>query len=1049
MTKIKKEDIKTITPLFSIQEELLLDFLKNPTGNYCEQLVVRISANLILKKVQLAWQKVIQTNEVLRSVYRWEQLSNPVQIVLKETFFNIKAFDFSGKREEEKEKLVTETILKDRQTPFNLTKTPFRVSCMKLSEDYFVLLISHHHILYDGWSSTNILNEFVGYYEEQIHVPVKKISIHEYQQFLEDGKKKQDSYWQNYLSNFNEPVILPIRKTVVDLTDSKRFSCFFKIDNTRIDNILKQYHLTLASLIYSLWSITMFKYTQKEDLLFGIVQSGRNIELPYISESVGLFIKTMPLRVTVRNEDTFTKIGESIKNDMIEKMDKVFHSYSDIKKAGGGNLGNSELFDTLITVENYPFLEVKKNAEKKMKIDSIDYYHKNNFPINIEVSNFEDEATLEIKFDFILSHFDQSDCQRIVDYFNSLFELVENNLDIKVLDIPNLLENEKNIIESNQQGQVIPLAKKSLIEQFDDIARKRPTDIAIKEEGKTITFHELTQIKNQIAKNLEQNYIGEEVVGVYLHESSELLSVLLAILSSGKTFVLIDPDLPFERVKYLIEDAKISLLVVEHPVSFFPNEKQTTFEEINNKVDCLEKKNSCEKAENKIAYIVYTSGSTGKPKGVKITQENITNYFHSYFAALEINSPMNSLLLTALSFDLFIENIFVPLLTGGKLVIISKKKRMEIDVVHELLKQENICFLTASPLLINELNKLPKINSLKYIVNGGERIKKEHISKLIDHVSIFNVYGPAEATIGATYYKIPKRFDGFIPIGQPLPNYSVYVLDEVLKPVPQGVQGEIYIGGIGVSAGYTKKYEEKREAFFETEAFNGDRLYKTGDFGYWSSENQLVFMGRKDRQIKINGYRIEAGEIETHINEYFEGDCALVFQTTAVLDKRNQLIAFLYKKTEKDILPLRKYLSKKLPYYMIPSKIIPIEKYLYTPSGKIDVKQLIDEYYIKLEQTNNNEIFLDNEIEVMIYNIWTEELGTDHFNKESNFFELGGESLTLMHVYNKLNQALEEKGYHKVSMQDLYDYQTISLLSDQIIGTHKKSEETYQKFFID
>ena len=1032
LIKLDKENMEDILNLTLMQQGLLFHNIKNDDNNlYFEQLSLGISQGLDLSIFKEAWNLVVEANEMLRTVFRWESVDKPIQIVLRNHKPDIRYIDYSNKDRNVALSLVEDLKIKDREEKFDLVNVPFRITLCKVEEQKYEMIISNHHIIYDGWSNGVVIKEFLNNYNTLIEGKVcEKLKKNKIKNFIKWTQKqdgiKCEEYWRKYLKSFSEKTEINIKKKKKNEVQFCE-DYIFRIKKDIVDNFTRQNKITLAALIYTAWGILLQKYNDNEDVVFGTTVSGRTAKIDDIENMVGLFINTIPLRVKAKGNDKIINLLYKVKRELELREEYELTPLVNIKKYSEID-NKDELFDSIVVIENYPLDNIVMKKEGKLSFDSYSMSEINSFDLTLGVTLFED---IEICFTYNKDVFTDEDIKILARHLNCIMmDIIDNpNNDIQDIDILSKLEKEKILYEFNDL-EVEYEKDKTISCLFEEQVERTPNNIALICGDKQLTYKELNERANQLATLLIKVGIKiEDVVAIMADRSIEMIVSIIATLKAGGAYLPIDPKYPDARKKYLLENGNVEILLTQkhlfdegtygeedYPVKniIFPDDENNFTKECENFHVGI-------KPEN-LAYVIYTSGTTGKPKGVMVEHKNLVAYMQSYFKIYNINSNDATIQLVPFSFDLFGEELFLALLKGGKFVIPKEDEFNDINNLYELIVKNNITIISCSPLLLNEFNNLPPIKSVRTFINGGDVLKQEYIGNLLSYARVFNGYGPAEATIGASHFQvIPGSDEKSISIGKPMKNYKIYILDKNKRLLPIGVPGEMYIGGEGVARGYLNNKELTNDKFMEDPFFSGGKMYKTGDLVKWRSDGNIEFIGRVDEQVKIRGFRIELGEIENHLQNHKDVKEAVVIAKETKQGNK-YLCGYIISDREVDKNELKEFLAKELPDYMIPSYFIRLSKIPTTDNGKIDKRALPEPEII----AESKYAPPTNEIENTMVQVWSEVLKIDKnsIGIDDNFFELGGDSILSMQVVSKAMR----KGI-KITVNQMFQYQTISQLA--------------------
>ena len=1050
--KLDKNNIENFMSLTSLQQGMLFHYVNDENSSmYHEQLSLTIKGDVKLDLLHEAWKIVIENNEMLRTIFRWKGINEPIQVVLKKHQITIKYIDITNVCD--KEMSIKEVKSNDLKNRIDITRETLRIYLCKLDENLYEMIISNHHILYDGWSNGIILTELMEAYnylyankEPKKHIKTKFNQFIKYLNSID--KEKEKEYWSNYLDNL----------TSID----DCFSCkekgthkeiTYKIDSiktNKIKDFSKENKILLSSILYSAWGILLSKLNNTNDVLFGITVSGRPENISLIDKMVGLFISTIPLRVKIDEETTLIELINVIDRSLTDRKGFENTSLIDVKDYCGLK-ANEELFNSIVAIENYP-LNISENKENILFAKSFSIIEQTNYNMSLEILTFDG---IEFKFKFNDLSIDEYIVNKLGVYLERIIECLMSDINIRIRNIKLLSKKEeKQILEEFNNTEAEYPKDKTIHELFEEQVEKTPDNIAVVFEDKKMTYKELNEKSNSLARVLREKGVkADSIVGIMVERSIEMIIGIMGILKAGGAYLPIDPSYPKERVEYMLKDSETRILLSQEflveNIEFEGMVIDLYNEDLyKNYTSNLGKINT----SKSLAYVIYTSGSTGNPKGVMIENTNLINFINCFIKQFDKKFDLNDrvLSLTNYAFDVSICEFFVALLNGAKLVINNKHKTFEYKEISELIISNKITFTYIPPSLLpsvyEELKNCKKQIELRKLLVGVEAIKGEVLNEyynLNEDIEIINGYGPTESTICATFYKINQNEEKnkAVPIGKVVENTQIYILDNYLKPVPIGVKGEIFVSGVAIARGYLNKEELTKEKFVYNPFDQGTKMYKTGDLARWLPDGNIEFLGRMDNQVKVRGFRIELGEIENRILQHEK------IKEAAVLVKENKnseksICAYIVSENSLEELKLKNYLKEILPEYMIPSYFVQLEKMPLTPNGKFDRKAL---------QEPNMELILSdyeaprNEVEEILSKIWSEVLGVEKIGINDNFFELGGHSLKATMLMSKIQKELNKE----VPLKEIFKTPTIKEIFKYIEKAEKnlysKIEEVEEK----
>ncbi len=1044
--KLDKRDIEDILPLTPMQEGMLYHYLKNSSSDiYFEQIGLRISSNIDIGLFEKAWEFVIQTNEMLRTIFRWQRLEKPVQIVLKNREFKSRYYDFSRIEGYDKNIKVKEIKKLDKEEGFDIAIETFRITLCKLSDMEFEIIISNHHILFDGWSTGIILKEFFNSYEKLYNnQPLEVIKKNKFKNYIvwckRRDKSEEKKFWQTYLKGLELKSLLPLDYKGKNFkADSFKYKLPEDVTG-QIKEFVKTKKITFAPLLYCAWGLLLQKYSYTEDIAFGATVSGRTIGIDDIDNMVGLFINTLPIRIKSDSSKTCWELLEEINSTLSFINQYSYPSLTDIKSYVASEDSNSAFFDSIVVIENYPLDKALNEKSNILKVNSYLVSESTNYDLALGIDTSDG---LEVKYIYNSCKFNPETITRIAEHFVNIISQIIDRTDRPLSEINMLTKEEKNnIIYSFNNTKVSYHEKSTICSLFEKQAAKTPRNISVTYKGEMLTYGELNSKSNQLARILREKGVGRNtIVGLMIEPSLELIIGIMSVLKAGGVYLPIDPDYPDERIQYMLEDSKAEILLIGSNTLKDYKYKGITLSIDDNIFTGDDSNLESINSVDDMVYVIYTSGSTGKPKGVMIEHKSLINFIYSIYKSYkqQLGIKDNCLFSTNICFDVSVCEIFLPLVFGAQLVVAEKDRILDANQLAQIIIEKSITFAYIPPSLLGEVYKvlkdMDKPTSLNKLLVGVEPIKDfvlENYLTLNDSMIIINGYGPTETTICATLYPYHSRqtTGRNVSIGKPMANARVYIIDKYNNPLCIGAIGELYISGSGVARGYLNKVELSQEKFIPDPFNQGERMYKTGDLAKWLPDGNIEFIGRVDYQVKIRGYRIELGEIESTLGEHN------LVKKAVVLDKKDSygngyLCAYIVSEIGVTIKTLREYLSIYLPHYMIPTQYIFIDKIPLTSNGKINRNYLLQLNNVTAKEKDYIPPISDTEKRLAV--VWERVLEIENASVNDNFFEDGGHSLKAMMLVSRIHKEFDIE----INIGDLFKYPTIRELSEQIEKTLK------------
>ncbi|AQR76918.1 hybrid non-ribosomal peptide synthetase/type I polyketide synthase [Paenibacillus larvae] len=1042
MRKINKSEVEDIISLTPVQEGMLFHYLQDPDSeDYHEQLCMNISGCIDLDMFQAAWNVVIRTNEMLRTIFRWEQVKQPVQIVLKEHGLHMRFVDIEQETPSQQASILAKEKRKDLQQKFNLQDVPFRISLFKQDVNTYTMLVSNHHILYDGWSNAIILKEFFTAYDhlsQQKEIMGKpKTKFKEFIKWLQShDESKEKAFWQEYLKDIEEsrPLSITRKNSLSERVIDYEKIGFSAETKRELESFAAEHELTLASIFFSAWGILLQRYKNSEDILFGTTVSGRPSSLRGCEDIVGLFINTIPLRVTYLDGISILEFLKRTNKDMQAREEYEHTSIVNIKEYGKFK-HTSELFDTVMVIENYPLDQRLTSRYGQLNIDSYSSVEQTNYNLLISLE-IHDDIRVDVSYNTGL--YEQPFIAKMLKHFRNIVLGMVRYPENFLSDIEIISENEKSqILDEFNNTNSEYIRDKTVHEWFEEQVQKTPHHIAVVCGDEQITYRELNERANRLAHLLRNKGVeGDTIVGLMMERSIELVTAIIGILKAGGAYLPIDPSYPSNRISYMLQDSKAQVLIVDHKADKM--DYGIDIVDIHQPdIEFLPSNNlPIEITDSHLVYVLYTSGSTGKPKGVLIEHRNLVNLLIWYINNHGIEEKTHIPFMTNYVFDPSAEQIFAPLIRGGTVYCIKQELLFNTEQFLNYLQQHELGLIDVTPVLLRELLYDKKNDiGLKRVIAGGERLDNQLKNQIIKNgFTLYNGYGPTETTVEVIFTKC--ELDRDVVLGKPIDNVNIYILHKHDELQPVGVVGELCIAGPAVGRGYLNKPELTKQRFVSDPFCPEQRMFRTGDLARWLPDGSIEYMGRQDDQVKINGVRIELQEIESSLLKHPQIKDAIVVLRE---NKQGEKYAAAYCVSEGIDLShdeIKDFLRNILPDNMIPSCFVLMEKLPLLPSGKVDRAALPEP---KGFVSNRAKLYIEpeKELEKAIAQIWKEALGIEQVGLHDNFFDIGGNSLKLIRVYGRL-QALTSK---EVTIADMFANPTVSTLSDFLSGKDQDKGE--------
>ncbi len=1037
-------------PLSFAQQRLWFLHQLNPDQpTYNMPFVYKIRGKLNVPALQKTIQTITERHEILRTHFIVEE-GKPYQVVNDRVQVPFQHISIRSLAKDQKEDEIQRLVREYSQKPFDFSQAPlFRVLLLEVDQQEWVLVLVMHHIISDGWSMGVFVREVGQLYSafannqapvlEPLPLQYGDYAVWQRAWMESPAFAKHLEFWKDYLAGMPPLLELPTDRprpaTQTYRGDILTFSIPAEVSN-RFKEITKKNGATLFSGLLSILGILLRKYSGQDDFGIGIPVANRN--RPELEQLIGFFVNTLALRVRVVDEQPFQQWVKELQGSVTRALAHQEVPFEKVVDAIDlpRDTSYSPLFQVMFSLNNIPR---QRQQVSDITVESM-LIHSGTakFDLSLEMIEQQDGSIAGL-FEYNVDLFDRSTIERLSRHFQNLMAHVVENPSRPLVDLTLLDEVERDIVlhQWNQTENALrpPLTFPELFEQ--QVEATPDAGAAVFKE-KSLTYRELNEHANQLARLLVEKGVGpDQLVGIAIDRSVEMVLAIVAVLKSGGAYVPLDPSYPRERLQYILQDAGIQWVLttqnLEALFTDFPIEKIYVDQPQAYQAFSNENLRKYPHPDN-LAYIIYTSGSTGKPKGVMIShrsmvhlKEALVDRIYRNFTGKKFRATLNAPIL----FDASVQQL-VLLLLGHELHIVPQEARMDGASLMRFLESNQIDVVDCVPTQLKLLMEAGLCQEGKWkpsvVLPGGEAIDAHLWQQLQQcrEIHFFNMYGPTECTVDSVVANISEADDKPV-IGRPLSNMRAYILDNHLNPVPIGVVGEIYLSGLGVARGYLNRPELTAERFLP-DPFNphpGSRMYRTGDLGRFRPNGEIEYVGRADFQVKVQGYRIELGEIEATLNHH-----PAVKESVVVVhrekDGHSRIVAY-WVATEKSknvsASDLKTYLAQFLPGYMIPAIFMRLEAFPLTPNGKIDRRRL-PKPQVDRSELESQYVPPSDPIQEKLVAIWQEVLKIPRVGIRDNFFELGGDSILSIQVVARANQA----GL-KISPLQIFQYQTIEQLA--------------------
>ncbi|MEV4314211.1 amino acid adenylation domain-containing protein [Actinocrispum sp. NPDC049592] len=975
--RIADETVRDIYPLTPIQAGMVYhDVSAMDEGTYFQQTTFVLSGVTDPMRLAMAWQFVFAQTPALRTSIVWQGVEEPVQVVHDHVTMPITVLDWSRLTEQRRTDALHHLMQRDRDQGIDLARPPLtRLTIARTGDDEVRLLWTFHHVLLDGWSIFQILNDVFARYIG-LDVPPRP-HFREYISWLRrQDQGEAEAYWRRTLNGFTAPTPLPYDRPATQVPRSSQQVPFElgERDSARLYDFAKRHRLTLNTVIQGAWALLLSRYSGQRDVCFGATVSGRPTDLP--EGITGIMINTLPVRSDVDGSRPVAGwLGDL---QAVQTESRQFeHLPLSRLQACSSVPGGVGLFDSILVFENYP-------------ADSMHGLHISDMTA-LEATNYSLSATvypgprLKIVFGYEPERFDRGTVQRIAGHLGVLLDELMADPHRPLGHLSMLTDTERSQVDE-WNDTAVELPDTTITELFEAQVARTPNAIAVRHAEGDLTYAQLNARANRLARELIAAGVGpERTVALSLPRTPDLIVSALAVLKAGGGYVPVDPAYPRERRAMILADVNPVCVLSGSIVDSNRRSANVTDDE---RLEPLR--------THHLAYVIHTSGSTGRPKGVMVSHHNAVNLMN--WAASTFSGRLSRVLAsTSLNFDVSVFEIFAPLVAGGSIELVQ-----DLLVLAERPWQGSLA--SGVPSVFANLLDGPGLDvDADVLVLAGEALPAkvfDSLRKAVPGAQVVNAYGPTEATVYATAWQ--STSEETPSIGRPVTNAQAYVLDGGLRPVPAGVSGELFIGGSGVARGYLGRPGLTANRFLaDPFGSDGARMYQTGDIVRRLTDGTIEYLGRADDQVKIRGFRIEPGEIESVLTEHPSVASAVVVARTD--EGRKRLVAYVVAAGTVDVAELRGYLAEAMPDYMVPAAFVTLDRLPLSSNGKLDRRALPAPDWTTAGGPEH--IAPRTDTELAVAGIWSDALDVDDIGVHDNFFELGGDSIQSMLITAKVNAA--------------------------------------------
>ena len=1053
-------------PLSFAQQRLwFLDQLEPNNAFYNISGAVRLEGKLKVDLLERTFTEIVRRHEVLRTTFTLLE-EQPVQVIAEPSPFTLRLTDLSTLPPSDWPAETQRRAAAEAHLPFDLAVGPLlRTQVLRFSESEHVLLLTMHHIVSDGWSIGVLIREVAALYKAFINgeespleeLPVQYADFSYWQREWLQGQvlQAQLHYWRGELADAPTVLELPTDHPRPPLQSYRGAHHSLSLSpelSAQLRELSRRHGTTLFMTLLAAFDLLLSRYSGQGQVLVGTPIANRNRS--ETEALIGFFVNTLVLRGDLRGNPTFRELLHRVRESALggyAHQDLPFEKLVE-ELQPERDMSRSPLFQVMFVLQNAPQEALELPGLRLSGVGGSGETAKFELTLGLE----EREGVIVGGVEYNRDLYEEETVERMARQYERVLAAVVREVEVRVGEVAMLSEEERDQLLSqwNETRREYEGAEGTIHELIEGQAERTPAAIAVVFDDERLTYGELNARANQLAHYLRRQGVGvEQVVGVLMERSLEMVVALLGILKAGAAYLPLDPTYPQERLGYMLSDGGVRVVLTQGPVW---REKESELGAAVEQVVRVEEQwaevagESRERVESgvrgeNLAYVIYTSGSTGNPKGAMNTHRAIHNRLLWMQEAYHLTSDDCVLQKTPFSFDVSVWEFFWPLMTGSRLVMAIPNGHLDSAYLIELIRSEQITTLHFVPSMLQaflEETGVGRCQSLRRVVCSGETLSvglQQRFFERVENCELHNLYGPTEAAVDVTSWQCRIEDESrTVPIGKPIANLRIYLLDSRQQPVPVGVVGELHIAGMGLGRGYLQRPELTAERFIPDSLGGeaGSRLYRSGDLARYMGDGNIEFLGRVDHQVKVRGVRIELGEIEGALNEH-PGIRASVVVVQADHRGEKRLVAYVVGEEKVASSELRRYLRERLPESMIPQGFVQMERLPLTSSGKIDRRGLPERKAIG-EATAEYEA-PRNEVEGEIASIWGSVLGVERVGIHDNFFDLGGHSMLAIHVHRKLRAALKRE----LSVVDMFRYPTVDSLAAYL--TRNVEPTTYEQ----
>ena len=1007
MTQTALANVDDAYPLTPMQQGMLYHTISDPdSGVFVNQIVTSLEGELDVGRFQAAWASVAARHEALRTAFLWEGLDEPLQVVRTSIDVPWSERDLRDEPDAEPSERLARLLEEDRAIGFEPSRAPLmRMTLLRSDDRSWEWVWTMHHLALDGWSAQLVLDEVWAVYrtgvaENDPAVPAYRRYV---EAVLDADHSAAQSHWRTRLAGFTEPHPLEVPGWRVDGAESGHATLMHRAEGTldRLQPVLASAGVTLGTAIVGAWALVLGRWTRSDDVLFGVTSSGRDLNIEGLDRAVGLFIATLPARVTM-DDIALSDWLRGIQKSQLVDRDHGRAALTDIHRVSELPPG-APLFESIVVFENYP--SKPRSPGETIRIARVEHIEQSNYPLALLAIPGDESLDLGVVHD--RSRIPEGAAHSLARQVEHVLEQFAEDLDRRVGDITVTPPADLEVLASMVDGPSLVEDDRTMVDLIDEMISDKPGAPAVQVGDRVVTYAELSGRSHIIGAEVVRSTGGARApVGLLLERSADLVPAMIGIMRAGCSYVPLDPGYPPEHIAALLDSDAIGTVVTTQSLSDrVPAHTNTVL------VDHLTDGSVGDLPElgaDDLAYVIHTSGSTGTPKGVGVSHRNLV---HSTQARLpHYGAPVERfLLLSSFAFDSSIVGIFWTLATGGTIVMPLAGEDRDADALLSMTRRHRVTHMLALPALYRILLEQAlegDLESLQVAIVAGEAcpadILDAHRAR-VPHASLHNEYGPTEATVWCTVHEASVEDVGRpLPIGRPIPGARIYLLDERGRQSPVGFPGELCVAGPGVTAGYLNRPDLTAESFVSLPIGGSrERIYRTGDLAAFRPDGTIEFLGRADEQMKIRGHRIEAGAVEAAIRSQGLVRDVAVAPWRGGSSRSARLVAYVAWVASPAAEVLDAELRRSVPSFMVPDAIVTVEEIPRLPNGKVDAGSLPDPDRARLDPAL---VPPATPAEEALAELWADLLGLDQVSVVDDFFSLGGDSIVAIQMVSRARQ---------------------------------------------